>query len=41
VGENQPEIRNRVARRLTWLGVELDDTANDSNDTHQHVSEQD
>ncbi len=31
IGENQPEIRTRVARRLQWLGIEIDEDANDSN----------
>ncbi|MEN3147225.1 acetate/propionate family kinase [Neorhizobium sp. IRAMC:178] len=31
IGENQPEVRTRVADRLLWLGVELDAAANDSN----------
>jgi len=28
IGENQPETRTRLARRLTFLGVELDEEAN-------------
>jgi acetate kinase len=28
IGEHQPEIRARVAERLIWLGVELDEEAN-------------
>lgn len=28
VGENQPWVREQVCRRLTWLGVELDDALN-------------
>lgn len=31
IGENQPEVRKRIADRLLWLGVELDTAANDSN----------
>ena len=31
IGENQPLIRERIAERLLWLGVELDAAANDSN----------
>ncbi|WP_105429280.1 acetate/propionate family kinase [Neorhizobium sp. T6_25] len=31
IGENQPEVRKRIADRLLWLGVELDAAANDSN----------
>ncbi len=31
IGENQPEIRTRVARRLQWLGIEIDEDANESN----------
>ncbi|MDQ0132883.1 acetate kinase [Neorhizobium galegae] len=31
IGENQPEVRTRVADRLLWLGIELDAAANDSN----------
>ncbi len=30
VGENQPEIRARVASRLQWLGVELDASRNEA-----------
>lgn len=29
VGENSPAIRARIARRLAWLGVELDEAANE------------
>src|SRR5690606_696914 len=28
IGENSPEIRERVLRPLAWLGIELDDAAN-------------
>jgi acetate kinase len=28
IGENSPEVRRRIAARLEWLGLELDDTAN-------------
>jgi acetate kinase len=31
IGENQPEIRQRIADRLLWLGVELDAAANENN----------
>ncbi|WP_105438931.1 acetate/propionate family kinase [Neorhizobium sp. T25_13] len=31
IGENQPEVRKRIADRLLWLGVELDAAANGSN----------
>lgn len=31
IGENQPIIRERVADRLLWLGVELDAAANGRN----------
>ncbi|MCC2610358.1 acetate/propionate family kinase [Neorhizobium petrolearium] len=31
IGENQPKIRKRVAERLRWLGVELDDDTNARN----------
>jgi len=31
IGENQPEIRTQVCRRLAWLGVELDPIANAAN----------
>lgn len=31
IGEHQPEIRARVCQKLQWLGVELDDVANDKN----------
>jgi len=30
IGENSPEIRERIARKLTWLGLELDLAANHS-----------
>jgi len=29
IGENAPEIRARVCRRLTWLGIALDERANE------------
>jgi acetate kinase len=28
IGENAPEIRERVCRRASWLGIELDAEAN-------------
>jgi len=31
IGENQPLVRERIAERLLWLGVELDAAANDRN----------
>ncbi|MGG6896927.1 acetate/propionate family kinase [Rhizobium sp. BR 315] len=31
IGENQPQIRARVAQRLQWLGIEIDKDANNSN----------
>lgn len=31
IGENQPDIRARVASRLLWLGAELDERANKRN----------
>ncbi|RAX38199.1 acetate/propionate family kinase [Rhizobium tropici] len=33
IGENQPQIRARVARKLQWLGIEIDDDANRRNST--------
>jgi acetate kinase len=33
IGENSPEIRERAARRLAWLGLELDPAANRSGAT--------
>jgi acetate kinase len=33
IGENQPEIRSRIAQRLAWLGLELEETANTRNET--------
>jgi acetate kinase len=33
VGENAPAIREAVARRLAWLGLELDEDANARNET--------
>jgi acetate kinase len=29
IGENQPEIRRRICRDAAWLGLELDDAANE------------
>ena len=34
IGENSPEIRDKVCRRLGWLGAQLDQTANQTGDTH-------
>src|SRR3546814_5924066 len=31
IGENQPQIRAEVCRRLMWLGIDLDPTANPKN----------
>lgn len=31
IGEHQPEIRARIARKLHWLGLKLDDAANNKN----------
>jgi len=31
IGENQPQIRARVAQRLQWLGIEIDEDANKRN----------
>lgn len=31
IGENQPQIRAEVCRRLMWLGIDLDPTANTKN----------
>ncbi|MCF7645386.1 acetate/propionate family kinase [Bacillus subtilis] len=31
IGEHQPRIRALIARKLQWLGVELDDAANNKN----------
>ncbi|KAA1180106.1 acetate/propionate family kinase [Rhizobium tropici] len=33
IGENQPQIRAGVARRLQWLGIEIEDDANRRNST--------
>jgi acetate kinase len=33
VGENAPAIREAVARRLSWLGLELDAAANEKGET--------
>ncbi|PYS70199.1 MAG: acetate kinase [Acidobacteria bacterium] len=30
IGENSPEIRERICEACAWLGVEIDDAANDS-----------
>ncbi len=34
-GEHQPPIRTAVARRLKWLGLELDEVANAANATRR------
>jgi acetate kinase len=31
IGENQPRIRGDILEHLSWLGIELDDEANESN----------
>jgi acetate kinase len=31
IGENQPDIRGRIAARLGWLGLDLDDGRNEAN----------
>ena len=31
IGENSPEIRQRICEASKWLGIELDDSANNSN----------
>ncbi len=33
IGENQPEIRRRVAAHLRWMGLHLDDGRNEANMT--------
>jgi acetate kinase len=33
IGENAPEIRDRICRRLQFLGIELDETRNVKNET--------
>jgi len=33
IGENSAEVRRRICERLAWLGVELDQTANDADET--------
>ena len=33
IGENAPEIRRNICDRLTWLGIALDDDANNQNAT--------
>ncbi len=38
IGENQPEIRARVAQRLRWLAVEIDEDANKRNSTSIHAA---
>ncbi|HEX5604300.1 MAG TPA: acetate/propionate family kinase [Pyrinomonadaceae bacterium] len=30
IGENSPEIRKRICKASTWLGIELDETANNN-----------
>ena len=30
IGENSPSMRKRIAQRLTWLGAELDEAANEA-----------
>ncbi len=32
IGENSAEVRRRICERLAWLGVELDQTANDADE---------
>lgn len=32
VGENSPEIRKRVCRRLEWMGIHINEDANESNE---------
>ncbi len=32
IGEHQPEIRAGVAKRLSWLGLAIDEKANAAND---------
>ncbi|MGU3575155.1 acetate/propionate family kinase [Brucellaceae bacterium C25G] len=34
IGEHQPEIRALICQKLQWLGIELDDAANDNNAFH-------
>ena len=33
IGENSPEVRDKICKRLTWLGAELSDTANRAGST--------
>jgi len=33
IGENASEVRRQICARLNWLGVELDQRKNDSNET--------
>ncbi|HEX6558253.1 MAG TPA: acetate kinase, partial [Longimicrobiales bacterium] len=35
VGENSAEIRARICRGLEWMGLELDDSANDRMSGHE------
>ncbi len=39
IGENSPEIRQRVCRRLAWWGLDLDDTANHQAATTLHTQD--
>ncbi|MBY5548778.1 acetate/propionate family kinase [Rhizobium leguminosarum] len=39
IGENQPEIREGVAKRLSWLGLAIDEKANAANDFTISTSE--
>lgn len=41
IGENQPQIRARVAQRLQWLGIEIDEDANGRNLTSINATSSD
>ena len=41
VGEHQPLIRRRVCERLDWLGVRIEDAANDHHDTRISTDDSD
>lgn len=34
IGENSPEVRKQICARLGWLGIEIDDAANDAHQLH-------
>lgn len=39
IGENSPEIRDKICHRLEWLGAQLNHTANQAGDTQLNTEE--